>query len=166
MGPAISGKEKEPSEKNQGDRPEQRHGSEDEAPQIPEEQQKKVYPNSKGRYSQSPPDADHHKVYRSIEEESVGQPSGAEQPTSSRPNEGVIGSPVRSQPQEAHSYPRTRSMPPPRPPMPARQASVNKSKPEERSRGLDVDDKAMAPPSGFRMKMKLAWMGLKMKAKM
>lgn len=75
---------------------------------------------------------------------------------------------MRSQPQEAHSYP-----PEPaaivRPAQPSRKPSESKirsAQPEERSRGLSIDEKNVAPSTGFRMKMKLAWMGLKTKAKL
>lgn len=81
----------------------------------------------------------------------------------------MMGSPVRSQAQEAHSYP-PEPAPMVRPAVPSRKASQGKTKesqpPEERSRGLDISEKDLKPSTGFRMKMKLAWMGLKTKSKL
>lgn len=80
----------------------------------------------------------------------------------------VIDSPVRSQPQEKHSYPH-RTVASGRPPVLTHKASegrVKAAQSEEVARGFDVDEKRHALPMGFRMKMKLAWMGLKTKAKL
>lgn len=120
-----------------------------------------VYPQSKGKFKEGSLEVEQSKPTQAVEVKPVSVSPLQQTEEVVRP---VIDSPVRSQPQEEHSYPRTHlaSGRPPVPPRKASEAQTKTAQLEETSRGLDLDPK---PSVGFRMKVKLAWMGLKTKVK-
>lgn len=162
-GAALPRQEHEAGAKAQSHRTGQQSEGAEAAQKPSEKQTEKVYPESKGELSKNPANIEHVDLSKPAESSSAPAP-----PLFARPDGTVACSPVRSQPQEAHAYPpeTPASVPPALPPRTPENIKNKDAKPEERSRGLDVDNKDLTPSSGFRMKLKLAWMGLKTKAKL